>query len=103
MRLRGEVKGRMDVELGRMCKRIIDYCRSRYIEQQVNALLKDKQFHSRLVYYCDPKDSPENCIILGTVYSGVCWKWVCCGGGLLRRRGSGCGDVLVMKGVLLNE
>ena len=62
----------MDVELGRMCKRIIDYCRSRYIEQRVSALLKDKQFHSRLVYYCDPKDSPENCIILGSVYSDVC-------------------------------
>ena len=58
----------MDVELGRMCKRIIDYCRSRFIEQEVNALLKEKRFHSELVYYCDPKDSPENCVILGSVY-----------------------------------
>ena len=58
----------MDIELGRMCKRIIDYCRSRFIEQEVNALLKEKRFHSELVYYCDPKDSPENCVILGSVY-----------------------------------
>ena len=55
------------MDLGRMCKRIIDYCRSCFIEQEVNALLKDKGFHSELVYYCDPKDSPENCVILGSV------------------------------------
>lgn len=66
----------MDMELGRMCKRIIDYCRSRYMEDQVNAILEKKEgnrhFKSELVYYCSEEDSPENCIILGSLYLVVC-------------------------------
>ena len=68
----------MDIELGRMCKRIIDYCRSRFIEQEVNALLKEKRFHSELVYYCDPKDSTENCVILGCHFLNSCHSLDCC-------------------------
>lgn len=64
-----DAKNRLDPLLGRMCKRIIDYCRSKYIEQQVNKVLKEKgrsqEFCSELVYYCEEKDSIENCIILG--------------------------------------
>ena len=60
-----------------MCKRIIDYCRSKYIEEKVNEVLARKEgndlhFHSQLVYYCNAEDSPENCIILGSLYSLVC-------------------------------
>lgn len=60
---------RLDPELGRMSKRIIDYCRSKFIEQQINKILKEKgrddRFHSELLYYCEEKESVENCIILG--------------------------------------
>lgn len=66
----------MDAELGRMCKRIIDYCRSQFIEEKVNAFLKKEgkgqQFKSELVYYCNEEESPENCIILGSLYFCVC-------------------------------
>ena len=67
--LSGGMTKRLDPELGRMSKRIIDYCRSKFIEQQINDILKEKgredRFHSELVYYCEEKDSVENCIILG--------------------------------------
>ena len=62
----------MDAELGRMCKRIIDYCRSQYIEEQINLILKkngqEQRFKSELVYYCNAEESPENCVILGSIY-----------------------------------
>ena len=62
----------MDAELGRMCKRIIDYCRSQFIEEKVNAFFKKEgkntHFKSELVYYCSEEESPENCIILGSLY-----------------------------------
>ena len=32
----------MDPMIGRMCKRIIDYCRSVYIEKQINTILEKK-------------------------------------------------------------
>ena len=64
---------RMDPMLGRMCKRLIDHCRARYIESHVNALFEKKRmeegkaFRAELVYYCESEDSPENCLILGQV------------------------------------
>ena len=64
---------RMEPLLGRMCKRIIDYCRARYIEDHVNELFAkegermSKRFKAELVYYCEAEDSPENCLILGYV------------------------------------
>ena len=67
---------RLDPELGRMSKRIIDYCRSKFIEQEVNSILKEKgredRFHSELVSYCAEKESVENCIILGWLNCDVC-------------------------------
>ena len=76
----------VDPELGRMCKRIIDYCRCRFIESRVNAILETKgatkgttetmkgttkRFSVEMVYYCEPEDSPENCLILGSLISIV--------------------------------
>lgn len=57
----------VDPTLGRMCKRIIDYCRCRFIESRVNAMLETKRFSVEMVYYCEPEDSPENCLILGSL------------------------------------
>ncbi|OWZ12247.1 TRNA guanosine-2'-O-methyltransferase [Phytophthora megakarya] len=42
--------------LGRKCKRIIDSGRAAYLEQL--------QMKTRLVHYCDTKDSLENCLLL---------------------------------------
>ena len=57
----------VDPELGRMCKRII--------ESQVNEILAtkegEKRFSVEMVYYCEPEDSPENCLILGSVVWSV--------------------------------
>ena len=73
---RGGMTKRLDAELGRMSKRIIDYCRSKFIEQEINSILKEKgreeRFHSELVSYCEEKESVENCIILGWLNCGVC-------------------------------
>ena len=59
----------MDPMIGRMCKRIMDYCRSVFIEKQINTILEKKgsnqHFKAELVYYCNAEDSPENCIVLG--------------------------------------
>ena len=58
-----------------MCKRIIDFCRCRFIESQVNEILATKEgkkrFSVEMVYYCEPEDSPENCLILGSVVWSV--------------------------------
>lgn len=65
----------MDPELGRMSKRIIDYCRCEYIKSRVNRVLEQKQrserFRVKMVYYCEAEESPENCLILG-------WIWAFC-------------------------
>ena len=61
----------MDPELGRMSKRIIDYCRCEYIKAHMNAILEREQrlerFHVKMVGYCDVEESPENCLILGWI------------------------------------
>ena len=68
----------VDPELGRMSKRIIDFCRCRFIESRVNALSatrdaeERRRFSVEMVYYCEPEDSPENCLILGSWVSIVC-------------------------------
>jgi len=62
---------RMDPELGRMSKRIIDYCRCEYIRTHMNAILdreqRSERFHVKMVSYCDAEESPENCLILGWI------------------------------------
>jgi len=46
------------IELGFMCKRIIDYGRILYLQQQ--------NFDANLVYYCDRDITPENCLLVCT-------------------------------------
>ena len=65
----------VDPELGRMCKRIIDFCRCRCSGARGNESRArkegEKRFSVEMVYYCEPEDSPENCLILGSVVWSV--------------------------------
>ena len=56
----------MDPMIGRMCKRIIDYCRSVFIEKQINTILEKKgsnqHFKAELVYYCNAECHTQSLI-----------------------------------------